>query len=256
MKEIKKDIIYLKKKVLFTRKEVEECFSSKESSRIWIQNEIKNNNIIRIRNGLYSVVDPTTGNVYASKYLIGSTINSSSYISYHSALDYYGLTNQNYNVVYISSNTMFKNFTFSKIDYKFIKSISNIEINKIDYGATLKVTSLERTIIDCIRNLRLGGGIEEVLNSLSLIKSLNEDKLLFVLKIYNDNLLYSKVCYLLEVFNNNYHLSKSFFLECKKHLNTYQSYFLKEMNFKLELNKWNLYAPSKIDLLKIINGGL
>ena len=51
-------------------------------------------------------------------------------------------------------------------DIKFVNNIVNEGI---------RVSSLEKTIIDCIDNIDLAGGIEEVLNALEQIKYVNEN---------------------------------------------------------------------------------
>lgn len=84
---------------------------------------------------------------------------------------------------------MQNNKNYEQIIYK--------EIEKV------RITSLERTIIDCIDNIDLAGGIDEILNALEQIKILDENKLLSVLKSYNQVLLYQKVGYILEQFKND-----------------------------------------------------
>lgn len=52
----------------------------------------------KIRKNIYSVVNPTTGQVVATRYQIACAITGTAYISHHSAFEYYGLANQVYSI--------------------------------------------------------------------------------------------------------------------------------------------------------------
>lgn len=257
MKYINKSLLEIKKLVLFTYGDINHYFSSKQQTYSWINNQLKTGQIIRIRNDLYSVVDQTTGKAYANKFLIGSNINKDAYLAYHSALEYYGLANQSYNVIYVCSSKQFRNFTFEGITYYFIKNSNKQLIDSYDYGAILKVTSKERTIIDSINNINLSGGIEEVMNALSILNGLNETNILACLKIYNKDCLYNRVGYLLSFFKDSLDLSEDFFNAIREKISHSYSYFLKNSHLKLKINnEWMIIAPTKEDLNKLINGGL
>ncbi|MGV8147179.1 MAG: hypothetical protein ACLKAK_12080 [Alkaliphilus sp.] len=47
---------------------------------------------------------------------------NTAYISHHSAFEYYGLANQVFYEVYVSSETKFQKFDFGKVTFKYIAS--------------------------------------------------------------------------------------------------------------------------------------
>jgi predicted transcriptional regulator of viral defense system len=119
----------------------------------------------------------------------------------------------------------------------------------------VKVTSLEKTVIDCIDNINLGGGIDEILNILSFIHYLNEDKLIAALRHYDKIILYQKTGYMLEHFNERLKLPDEFFEFCKSKLTNQVKYFLNEEYSNCAYNKkWQLIAP--VNLLSRIYEGL
>jgi len=236
----------------FTKSDVISHFDNKQRFDTWIKSNIKNGLIKRVRNGLYVSID-SMGNTNVRKFEIATKISSRSFVCYHSALEYYGYANQVYNNITIGIDKRFNSFEFDGVEYTF-KVIKNNEQVNFFVNENIRVTSLERTIIDCIDNITLAGGIEEVLNALEQIKVLNEKKLLKVLNSYNKVLLYQKVGFLLEQYKDELGLSNEFFESCQRKLTNQTKYFLQDDYKEIEYNsKWKLMAPKNIK--SRINGG-
>ena len=238
---------------IFSKNELLKYFKNEKQLNNWLLNRIKSNKIKKVRNGLYVSLDQA-GCITSTKFEIASKITNDSYVSYHSALEYYGCANQVFNSVIVSSSSRFNNFEFESIDY-----IGKVSKNYIDVVYTIqsgiRISSLERTIVDCIDNINLAGGIEEVLNALEQTKFLNETKLLNILESYNQVLLYQKVGYILEQYKEQLNISDNFFSECKSKLTNQVKYFLKNEFKDIEYNPvWKLMAPK--NLKSCINGGL
>jgi predicted transcriptional regulator of viral defense system len=199
-----------------------------------------------VRKGLYAAVDNITGNVYANKFQIASKISDSAYLAYHSALEFFGLSNQVFDTLTVCSSSKFNAFEFDGINYQYQKSNTPYFVeDRVEVG--VKVTSLERTIVDCIDNINLAGGIEEVLNAFEQIKIVDDTKVSLVLKEYHRKSLYQKVGYVLEHFKNHLQLSNSFFDECQKNIGKKTIYFLNQEYQNVAHNKnWNIIAPKKL----------
>lgn len=239
--------------ILITKEKVIDQFKDEKQYSNWISNKIRSRKYIKIRNNLYALVDPSTNDIYSSKFEIASNISNTSFICFHSALEYYGIANQVFNDITVGSLSKFNNFIYEGHEflYKHYKSIAFVN-DVVSEG--IRVTSLEKTIIDCIDDISLAGGIEEVLNALELLKYLKERKLIEILDVYNKMFLYQKVGYLLEMFNDQLNLSVDFFDICKSHLTNKTNYFMKGEFKKVYLNKdWNLMVPK--NLKSRINGG-
>ncbi len=239
-------------KVITKEKVIGQFKDGKQYSN-WIFNKMKSRTYIKIRNDMYALIDPSTNDIYATKFEIASNISKSSFICYHSALEYYGIANQVFNDITVGSLTKFNNFIFG--DNEFIyKRTKNIRFVNDVVGVGIRVTSLEKTIVDCIDEINFSGGIEEVLNALEQIKYLNESKLIEILEDSDKIYLYQKVGYLLEIYNDQLNLSQNFFDECKSHLTYKINYFMKDEFKTVRLDKnWNLLVPENIK--SRINGG-
>jgi predicted transcriptional regulator of viral defense system len=121
-------------------------------------------------------------------------------------------------------------------------------------GTGVRVTSLERTVIDCIADLSLAGGLEEFLRCLALIPSLNEASLLEALSIYHRRQLYQKAGYILESFRSDLMLPDEFFTVCEQKSSASKTYLTDERKGYVLNERWKLYAPS--DLKALVNKGV
>ena len=238
---------------LITKKEVIDKFENEKQYSNWIALKLKSKTYKKVRSNLYALIDPSTNDIYSTKFEIASKISDSSFVCYHSALEYYGIANQVFSNVLVGSLTKFNSFVFNDNEFicKHVKDIKFVN-NIVNEG--IRVSSLEKTIIDCIDNIDLAGGIEEVLNALEQIKYVNENKLLEILKDINKMFLYQKIGFLFELYNNQLDLSNEFFAECKSHTSKKVNYFMQYEFKDTELNeKWNLIVPKNIK--SRINGG-
>lgn len=250
------DTIDITSKVVFTKKEILPLFNTAAACRYWLETAIENRLIERIRRDMYAVIDLTTGSVYANKFLIGSCISQSACISHHAALEYHGLANQVYTTLYISDSKKFRSFEYDDIRYEFIFNDIPAWIDQINYGAILRVTSKERTIIDCINMLKYSGGIEEVLHALESVRSIQEQQLLDILKRYDNKRLFQKAGYLLSMFKEELNLSDDFFSTIRDRVGEVKKYFLTTMGMDLTYHpEWKLYAPTYDSLETLLNGG-
>ncbi len=238
---------------LITKEKVISQFKDDKQYSNWIANKLRSKTYVKIRNNLYALIDPSTNDIYSTKFEIASNISKTSFICFHSALEYYGLANQVYNDITVASLTKFNNFIFEESEYIY-KQAKNTSFVKDIVSEEIRVTSLEKTIVDCIDEINLSGGIEEVLNALEQVKYLNEDKLIDVLKEKNKMFLYQKVGYLFQIFNDQLNISEDFFNKCKSHLTNKTNYLMKGEFKNTSLNnEWNLMVPENIK--SRINGG-
>lgn len=236
----------------FTKNDIIGDFDNDKQYENWLASQVKAKRIAKVRNGLYVHID-VAGYPLTTKFEIASKIKEDSFVAYHSALEYYGVANQVFNAVTVCSENKFNTFTFDDIEYV-LKQVKNktqvIYIQK----AAVRVTTLERTIVDCIDDINLGGGIEEILNALEQIRVLDESRILEVLKSYSKVLLYQKIGYILEQYQEKFSFSEGFFKECKSKLTNQIKYFLEDEYKDIEYNStWKLMAPK--NLKARINGG-
>lgn len=227
--------------------------SNDKSTKSYLSRMCKDGKIRRIKRDLYSVIDLFTNTDIASQYNIASHITDSSFVSYHSAFEFYDFYNQSYTEIQISSFTKFNDFEYEDYLYHCILTKSDNQIENIQ---GTRVSSIERTIVDSINMLGKVMDVEELVKCIDFIRYVNYDKIKEMLLVYNKDLLYRKVGYVLSFFKDTLKLPNEFFDFCKSHSNINNYGFLSHGEIKkLEfISEWGIYAYK--DLLKLVNKGV
>ncbi len=236
----------------FTHKDMVQLAGS-ESAAVWqIKNYLQKGYIERVRRDLYAVISMETGQAISNRYQIASRVTDDACVSHHSAFEYYGYSNQVFYDVYFTTEKRVRPFSYDGVNYCSMVYRGNTGVIEIDNG--VRVTSLERTVIDSIADFEKIGGLEEVLRCLLLIPSLDCNQLLDALKLYDRGQLYQKTGYILESLKDDLSLPEQFFTECEKRSSASKTYlFEKQSDFVLH-NRWKLFAPK--DLKTIIDKGV
>lgn len=198
----------------------------------------------KIRNNLYSCVNVADGSVVASRYHIACGINETAYLSHHSAFEYAGMANQVYYEVYVSSNVRFADFEFEGITYKYVASKLDTGIVEPKNTQGIRVTSLERTVVDSIKDFEKIGGLEELLNCISSIIHLDEKQLIEYLDAYDMQFLYQKTGFILEHYKNELKISDKFIDYCKNKIGKSTRYLTKDSS--TYCNEWRLVVPNNL----------
>ena len=216
-----------------------------------LKNYLKKGYVRQVKRNLYVAVNLADHQPVVSKYRIAGRITQSAYVSHHAAFEYYGCANQVSYQVEVSSDTPFSIFDFDGHSYVFIASrIGEGIINRPD---GVRVTDMERTVIDGIHDFEKVAGLEELLRCIELIPSVREEKLLIYLAAYGRQVLYQKTGYILRHFKNTFSISEAFFNECAAHIGKSTRYLVGkgEGNYNSE---WRLMVPS--GLLRITDKGV
>lgn len=228
---------------------------NKETASSLVREYQKKGYIVRIKRNLYSAINLETKEAVVNKFEVGSNITDTSYISHLSAFEYHGAMNQIYYEVYVLSESKFNNFEFKGIEYVYHQSKFNEGVICSKTNNDIRVTDLERTTLDSIKDFEKIGGLDELLECLDLITYLDHVKLEKYLKNYDSQIMYQKTGYILEHFKNSLKLPSKFFNNCESEIGKSKRYLYK--NLKNEKNiysrKWQLIVPE--NLLSIVNSG-
>lgn len=236
----------------FTHKDMVQLAGSESAAAWQIKNYLQKGYIERVRRDLYVVISMETGQAIPNRYQIVSRAADDACVSHHSAFEFYGYGNQVFYDVYFATKKRVRPFSYDDMNYCPLAYRGNTGITETNTG--VRVTSLERTVIDSIADFEKIGGLEELLRCLMLIPALNSGKLLDALKLYGQGQLYQKTGYILEALRDELSLPDQFFAECEKQSSASKTYlFEKQEGFVLH-RKWKLFAPK--DLKAIVNKGV
>lgn len=226
--------------ILFTYEDVKDLYPNANGFYSFLKRSLKSGNIKQIKKGLYALVDPSTGRIYASKFQIASKLFVDSYFSYHDALEYYGLATQSF----VSRLTYLTHVRVNPIEFEdvvYYSKVSKCELEIVDHIKEngVRVVSLERAIVDSIDNYHLGGGLEEVEFALDSCRKLDIKIIETLLKYYDKAFLYQKVGYLFEKHFGS-EVPASFYKFCLSKIGTKKMYLDCTPGRTKLISKWNL----------------
>lgn len=200
-----------------------------------------------IRRNMYTVVDLTSDKPIVDKYEIASRINCTSYVGWHTALEYHGIAHQPFYNAYVGSTSRFNPFSFEDIDFKCctapIEPSDNSGVISQLMNPNVKVTNLERTIIDCCNHIDRAGGAEELMHCLESVVLLDEKKILHYLSLFCKAFLYQKVGFVLEHIKNQAGISDDIIEFCREKGAMNVKRFTNDSESDVFIKRWNLYVP-------------
>lgn len=173
----------------FSKNDLEQITGSEAAAK-WLCREYQKKGYIeRVKRDLYVAISLETQQPIANRYVIASHISNDAAVSYHSAFEFYGYSNQVFYETQVTSESRFRDFEYDGVTYRRIAPRITGGITEIN---GTRVTTLERTVTDSINLFEKIGGLEELLRCLELIPALDEAALSACLAEYESGFLYQK----------------------------------------------------------------
>ena len=230
--------------ILFKYEDVKDIYPDVDGFYSFLKRSLRKGTIKQVKRGLYALVDPSTGQIYATKYQIASKLFDDSYFSYHDAIEYYGLATQSFvsSFTYLT-HVQVKVLEFDGISYNSKISKCDLEILDCVKENGVRVVSLERAIVDSIDDYNLGGGLDEIEFVLDSCRKLNIKKIEILLKHYDKMSLYQKVGYLFEKHFGD-KIPQSFYELCSSKIGSKKIYLDCVPGRAKLISKWNLMVQN------------
>ena len=242
--------IELAKVPTFKIEDVNRYYNNIASARSAVKRLLSKGKALKIRNNLYTCVSAEHGGPIANRFQIASAINDTSYVSHHSAMEFYGITDQMMYEIYVSSDHRFQDFEFDGYHYHYIKSRLSEGVDTPAYSGGIRVTDKERTIADILKDMDKIGGIEECIANIGSITVLDEKKLLRYMDLYNNKFLYQKAGYLLWDKKDALGLSDEFFDICRSKIGKSKRYLTADIKAGSYIEEWRLVVPASGSISK------
>lgn len=228
---------------IFTLEDAARIVKSKTYAMTILRGYIEDALVVKIRRNLYAVTNLATKHIEANRYEVASSLTPTAYVAYHSALEFYGVANQVFNTMYVASESIFNSFEFDGLSYMYAKSPTNVGIETPIMSYGIRVTSLERTVIDCIDRIDRCGGSEEMLQCFGMIMHVSEAKMMEVLASYDKATLYKKVGFVLSRFRSRFNISDDFFETCRERANVGSKALTSYEDCTEYDREWNISYP-------------
>lgn len=217
--------LYEHRKTIFTTDDIVRFGLTSRSNAYKLVHDLAKRNIIyRLKYGKYIIIPQEMGqvnNYIGNWYVVAREIANCEnyYISHYSAMDIYNMVTHPILKVYIivsnEGRKRKKIKIIGNVTFEFIstdkKNIWGIKEQWVTNTEKVKVSAIEKTIIDCLYRPKFCGGILEVATGIWMQKeNINYDKLINYVIKYDKNIVVKRLGYILESLNlqNNHYLMR------------------------------------------------
>lgn len=206
------------------------------------------------RRSIYFIVEPSQEYETAQPdcFQLAAQIAPGAIICYASALMALGKSHSLLNTIYVSSDGRFRGLEYQRMKYQYVVLPKRkVFIQEFPYkGGLVRTTTLERTLVDCLRSIRYSGGFEHLYRSYEGVAYLNWEKLEDCLKHFPSPLLSARVGFFVELFKDRWGIPEKFFIHLEKIVPRYADYFLgRETKSGKLIHRWNLIVPQEVLLM-------
>lgn len=214
--------------------------------------------LLQVRRGLFAVVPPgsTPGTFPVDPYLLAGKMTRDAVLAYHTALEFYGKAYSAYERFYYVSEKKSLPVTFRTLEFRCVlvpkallaKSKKDFAVNQAERaGLPIKVTSLERTLVDMLDRPDLGGNWEEIWRSLETVEFFNLDKVVEYALLLGNATTIAKVGFFLDQ-------HREVLMVEEVHLRALRASKPQKAHYMARLGKppgrfvadWNLIVPTEI----------
>ena len=243
---------------VFTTSELTACL---ENRNHWTRKNLlayhcKQGHIVQITRGLYAVVTPgRDSETYAvDPYLLAAKAAPDAVLAYHTALEVHGKAHSIFQQFFFLSRVPPRPRTFRAQRFRgisFPKALrlagkEDFDVGVLDRsGVSIRVTSLERTLVDVLDRPDLGGGWEEIWRSLESVEYFDLDRVLEYARLLGNRTTAAKVGFYLEQHAEAL-MVEDRHLEPLRALRPKQPHYLERGKSGKLAGRWNLVVPSSL----------
>lgn len=214
--------------------------------------------LLRIRRGLYAVVPPDSEpqSHPVDPYSIATKLTPDAVLSHHTALQFFGRAYSVWQEFNYQSKRPLTEMTFRGQVFKgtrFPKALvrsgeTHFGVSTVAYsGVSLKVTGLERTLVDVLHRPRLSGGWEEVWRSLESVEFFDLDVVIEYSLLLENATTASRVGFYLEQHREELMVEERHLRELRVHRPRQPHYLDRSRRNSGKLFRdWNLVVPTEV----------
>ena len=213
--------------------------------------------ILRVRRGLYWVVpsgaDPATCPVDA--YLLAAKMTDDAMLAYHTALEFHGKAYSVFEELQYLTDRAARPVTFRSYRFRpvrFPKKLTAEDkqlfgVKEMDRaGITVRVTTLERTLVDLLDRPDLGGGWEEIWRSLETVEFFDLDIVVQYALLLENATTAAKVGFFLEQHKERLMLDDSHLERLRARQPRKPHYLTRGRRGGRLVSDWNLVVPVEV----------
>lgn len=219
---------------------------------------VKSGNLLRLRKGLYATVpagsDPST--VPVDPFLVAAKLTPDSILAYHTAFEFHGKAHSPTTEFFYLTHLSARPLTFRGQRFRGVRppaallregaELSNV-IEADRMGVSVRVTNIERTMVDVLDRPELGGGWEEIWRSLEGVEFFDLDAVIEYAMLLENATTVAKVGFFLEQHRERLMVEERHLEQLRKHAPRAPHYLIRgERSPGKLIAGWNLVVPPEV----------
>lgn len=213
--------------------------------------------LLRVRRGLYAVVPSGTsgGDFQVDPFLIASKLAEDAIVAYHAALQFRGKTYSLWHRFTVLSATHLRPLSFQGNEFiavappKAVRAqpdFGGLVVTEPYAGGAVRVTTLERTLVDLLDAPTQGGGWEEVWRSLEMVEFFDLDAVLSYALALGTALTLARVGFFLEQHREQLFVEDKHLAPLRARAPKQPRYFDRTRETGRLVKEWNLVVPERV----------
>lgn len=219
---------------------------------------VRKRHLLRVRRGLYLAVPPGSSpeTLAADPYLLAAKMADDAVLAYHTALEVHGKAHSVFERFYFLTNRRttpmaFRSYRFEGIVQPAALRAKHKEafgVKTADRaGVPLRVTGFERTLVDVLDRPELGGGWEEIWQSLEAVEFFDVGTVVEYALLLDNATTAAKVGYFLDQHRETLMVKDEHLLPLKRRRPKQPHYVdRKERTVGRMVKEWNLIVPASV----------
>jgi predicted transcriptional regulator of viral defense system len=254
---------FFHRRPVFTNEELSQLLASRRVHGPRTQESLlayytKTGRVVRVRRGLYVVVSTGgTPDTYSfDPFLLAAKMTKDAVLAYHTALEIHGKAYSTHRFLVYLSNRPLRPLSFRSQLFRGVKfpqtllrkGKENYAVVQMDrVGLEIRVTSLERTLVDVLNRPNLSGTWEEIWRSLESVEFFNLDKVVEYALLLENATTAAKVGFFLEQHRESLMVDDAH-LKPLRDLRPKQPHYLERRRRKAGrlATGWNLVVPTEV----------
>jgi len=184
--------------------------------------------VLRLRRGLYASVpaDSSAWNFQADSFLVAAKIADDAVLAYHTALEFHGKAHSVHQRFLYLTRRASRPFSFRGARFRGLSFPAALKTRAAEQfgvrtflraGLDVRVTSLERTLVDVLDRPQFGGGWEEIWRSLESVEFFDLDQVIEYALLLDNATTVAKVGFYLEQHKTQLMVQEDHLRRLRKH---------------------------------------
>lgn len=213
--------------------------------------------LLRVRRGLYATVprgvDPASASV--DPYLVATKLAADAVVGYHAALQFHGRARSIWRRFHYLSSERRRPFSFRGMEFlpamvpvavRSLPAFGGGVIEKRYAGGMVRVTTLERALVDVLDAPGKGGGWEEIWRSLEMVEFFDLDEVIEYTLRLRSSLTAARVGFFLEQHGDDLMVEETHLDALRAHAPAQPRYLDGRREPGKLVHEWNLIVPERV----------